>query len=443
MEREKMSEICIKVISVNVQFSLISFFSLSHSLLFLFQPRSATMRQTFGDGLAGGGGGLSGDLPDGLSGSLQPLNVSTFLFDDHNHHHHIHPHLHHHHHLHHPTHGQILLQLKEEAGRIVQEEGGATAGSEHIYAVVNTADGPQRARVVRSRSASRESSSSLSSFITSSNRNSGLSGCGGSDQQNKQAPNIFDLIPPPPAYPPPLIQLQSATHNGIIASHPVNAGTGNNPSDGANQTSTWTRTSKNGLLREDAGDFRAIHGSEKRDSLVLNDEGTKKAFEPSSNLAPAFCQEQTGARDTSSSNVLPIAKKNKEAKKPKLPPKKASILLQQKDTSSNPSSKASTAAPPQDIVSWLPLLKKTSAVPPSDLAKPPSGIFMNEEPSCTSFASPKLAAKHNNALRLAAASSRTASASASATAAAVKHQPDVVNAEKPSETELNKQPLLS
>ena len=442
MEREKMSEICIKVISVNVQFSLISFFSLSHSLLFLFQPRSATMRQTFGDGLAGGGGGLSGDLPDGLSGSLQPLNVSTFLFDDHNHHHHIHPHLHHHHHLHHPTHGQILLQLKEEAGRIVQEEGGATAGSEHIYAVVNTADGPQRARVVRSRSASRESSSSLSSFITSSNRNSGLSGCGGSDQQNKQAPNIFDLIPPPPAYPPPLIQLQSATHNGIIASHPVNAGTGNNPSDGANQTSTWTRTSKNGLLREDAGDFRAIHGSEKRDSLVLNDEGTKKAFEPSSNLAPAFCQEQTGARDTSS-NVLPIAKKNKEAKKPKLPPKKASILLQQKDTSSNPSSKASTAAPPQDIVSWLPLLKKTSAVPPSDLAKPPSGIFMNEEPSCTSFASPKLAAKHNNALRLAAASSRTASASASATAAAVKHQPDVVNAEKPSETELNKQPLLS
>ena len=41
---------------------------------------------------------FSGDLPDGLSASLQPLNVSTFLYDNQNNHHH-----HHHHHLHHPV----------------------------------------------------------------------------------------------------------------------------------------------------------------------------------------------------------------------------------------------------------------------------------------------------------------------------------------------------
>ena len=41
---------------------------------------------------------FSCDLPDGLSASLQPLNVSTFLYDNQNNHHH-----HHHHHLHHPV----------------------------------------------------------------------------------------------------------------------------------------------------------------------------------------------------------------------------------------------------------------------------------------------------------------------------------------------------
>ena len=41
---------------------------------------------------------FTGDLPDGLSASLQPLNVSTFLYDNQNNHHH-----HHHHHLHHPV----------------------------------------------------------------------------------------------------------------------------------------------------------------------------------------------------------------------------------------------------------------------------------------------------------------------------------------------------
>ena len=40
---------------------------------------------------------FTGDLPDGLSASLQPLNVSTFLYDNQNNHHH-----HHHHHMHHP-----------------------------------------------------------------------------------------------------------------------------------------------------------------------------------------------------------------------------------------------------------------------------------------------------------------------------------------------------
>ena len=48
---------------------------------------------TFRGGLISSSSG--GDLPDGLSASLQPLNVSTFLYDNQNNHHH-------HHHLHHP-----------------------------------------------------------------------------------------------------------------------------------------------------------------------------------------------------------------------------------------------------------------------------------------------------------------------------------------------------
>ena len=57
---------------------------------------------------------FTGDLPDGLSASLQPLNVSTFLYDNQNNHHH-----HHHHHMHHPLTlaGKYHQTLSKHLGR--------------------------------------------------------------------------------------------------------------------------------------------------------------------------------------------------------------------------------------------------------------------------------------------------------------------------------------
>ena len=57
---------------------------------------------------------FTGDLPDGLSASLQPLNVSTFLYDNQNNHHH-----HHHHHMHHPLTlaGKYHHKLSKHLGR--------------------------------------------------------------------------------------------------------------------------------------------------------------------------------------------------------------------------------------------------------------------------------------------------------------------------------------
>ena len=205
--------------------------------------------------------------------------------------------------------------------------------------------------MIRSRSASRGSTNSLSSFV-SSNRNSGFStGSGNVDKP----PNIIDLIPPPPTYPPPLMHLQSATHNGPVASHPVNAG--------GSRSSTWKRTTKNGLLREDSQEKRASGVN-----LPMND--------------VAHCQDQ------STDNPSEVHKK------PKLPPKK--VLLRKTSDQSNRKHDS------DHIVSWLPLLKKTSALSTKDT--PPNGIFLEE--SSTSFASPKLAAKHANALMLAAVSKR-------------------------------------
>ena len=90
-----------------------------------------------------------------------------------------------------------------------------TDAPEHIYAVVNTSEGPQRARILRS-SSNRDSAGSVisnSSIVSSSGdpqqrRSASLSSTSTSaDQQhlgaNKLAPNLIDLIPPPPAYPPP------------------------------------------------------------------------------------------------------------------------------------------------------------------------------------------------------------------------------------------------
>ena len=299
-----------------------------------------------------------GCLPDGLSGSLQPLNVSTFLFDDHNHHQH---------HQIHPrqqavaaaapaTQGQFLLQLKDELGAAAGA--GAPSGgapSEHIYAVVNTKDGLRRARVV-SRSVSRDSSlgQSMTSFSSSSNRNSAAMeaarvpphlSCPNRDSlvstsTNSEGPNIFDMIPPPPTYPPPLVQLQSATCNSQVSSHPVNK-------------NSWKRTSRTGLLKSSDADKETV------------------------------CTTEAAAA------------------------KKGKLLSQNNGKGGHPSSSMDTTAP--DIVSWLPLLKKTSALATETetTATPPAGVvgfFSQEDP--TNFASPKLAAKHNHALALAAVSTR-------------------------------------
>ena len=92
--------------------------------------------------------------------------------------------------------------------------GHLTDASDHIYAGVNTSEGPQRARVLRS-SSNRDSSGSVisSSSIVSSNdphqrRSASISSASANIAiqhigANKLAPHLIDLIPPPPAYPPP------------------------------------------------------------------------------------------------------------------------------------------------------------------------------------------------------------------------------------------------
>ena len=98
---------------------------------------------------------------------------------------------------------------------VPQNNGHLTDASDHIYAVVNTSDGPQRARILRS-SSNRDSSGSMlsSSSIVSScidpnqRRSASISSTSANvDPQNiggnKLAPNLIDLIPPPPSYPPP------------------------------------------------------------------------------------------------------------------------------------------------------------------------------------------------------------------------------------------------
>ena len=93
--------------------------------------------------------------------------------------------------------------------------GHMTDASDHIYAVVNTSDGPQRARILRS-SSNRDSSGSMlssssavSSCVVPNQRpsDSTLSKLSNIEQKNfgsnKVAPNLIDLIPPPPTYPPP------------------------------------------------------------------------------------------------------------------------------------------------------------------------------------------------------------------------------------------------
>ena len=81
-------------------------------------------------------------------------------------------------------------------------------GSDHIYAVVNTSEGPQRARILRSSSnrdssASAVSSSSIVSSCIHPNQQQSATGNGEHSSINKLAPNLIDLIPPPPSYPPP------------------------------------------------------------------------------------------------------------------------------------------------------------------------------------------------------------------------------------------------
>ena len=93
--------------------------------------------------------------------------------------------------------------------------GHMTDASDHIYAVVNTSDGPQRARILRS-SSNRDSSGSMlsstsavSSCVVQNQRpsDSTLPNRSNIEQKsfaaNKMAPNLIDLIPPPPTYPPP------------------------------------------------------------------------------------------------------------------------------------------------------------------------------------------------------------------------------------------------
>ena len=93
--------------------------------------------------------------------------------------------------------------------------GHITDASDHIYAVINTSEGPQRARILRS-SSNRDSSTSMLSST------SAVSSCADQNQRpsdstlsntsnidpksfgmHKMAPNLIDLIPPPPTYPPP------------------------------------------------------------------------------------------------------------------------------------------------------------------------------------------------------------------------------------------------
>ena len=93
--------------------------------------------------------------------------------------------------------------------------GHLTDASDHIYAVVNTSEGPQRARILRSAS-NRDSSGSVissASRVSSSidpqhRRSASISSTSTNVDQNhlganKLAPNLIDLIPPPPTYPPP------------------------------------------------------------------------------------------------------------------------------------------------------------------------------------------------------------------------------------------------
>ena len=97
----------------------------------------------------------------------------------------------------------------------ITNNGHLTDASDHIYAVINTSEGPQRARILRSTS-NRDSSASMLSST------SAVSSCADQNQRQldstmpnhsniekkvlgipKMAPNLIDLIPPPPTYPPP------------------------------------------------------------------------------------------------------------------------------------------------------------------------------------------------------------------------------------------------
>ena len=113
-----------------------------------------------------------------------------------------------------PTHNSVDHFICVPNSSSSNDNGHLTDASDHIYAVVNTSEGPQRARVLRS-SSNRDSSGSVisSSSIVSSNdphqrRSASISSASTNiDIQhigaNKLAPNLIDLIPPPPAYPPP------------------------------------------------------------------------------------------------------------------------------------------------------------------------------------------------------------------------------------------------
>ena len=115
---------------------------------------------------------------------------------------------------------------------------------------------------------------------------------------------------------------------------------------------------------------------------------------------------------TSRTGLLKSEPPTKEQK----PPSDKSSKTSSQNQPHHSSSSVDAAAAAPDIVSWLPLLKKTSAMASNESSGEaigqsagvtPIGLFCSEsDNSTTNFASPKLAAKHNQALKMAAVSTR-------------------------------------
>ena len=118
----------------------------------------------------------------------------------------------------------ICLPNSHNDSPLVNPNDHLTDASDHIYAVVNTSSGPQRARILTSGRSNRESSGSVISCTSIASSSSALvvdphQGRSASisstslDYRNQPtqigstmklvAPNLIDLIPPPPSYPPP------------------------------------------------------------------------------------------------------------------------------------------------------------------------------------------------------------------------------------------------